>query len=461
MNDRMKRFFSRLFTWKKLAISGVGLAIVLAALGFVFYEITKTSVTIYAEDVEHEAVTHAGTVEEVLEEQGIEVGFHDHIEPSLDTLITDETDITIIRANQITMMIDGERTVVWTTATTVGELLREVDLDIGEHDFLSPSTETQITSETDIVYEPAFEVTVYIDGKEENIMTTSTTVADFLEQHEIMLNELDKIEPAVEERLNNETDLTVVRVEKVTDVVEEAVDFATVRKNDSSLDQGNEKVVNSGKDGRLKKHYEVIFEDGEEVSRELVKEEMVEESKDRIVAVGTKSPAPVTTTVSRGSSSNSSASSDSSSTSASAGGSSNNTSSDTSSNTSSSSSSSSGSSSATASNSSSSSSGSSSSSSSSSSGSWQTFEATAYTANCTGCSGITATGINLKDNPDARVIAVDPSVIPLGSRVEVKGYGTYLAGDTGGAIQGRKIDIFMPSGAGSFGRRSVEVRILD
>ena len=50
-------------------------------------------------------------------------------------------------------------------------------------------------------------------------------------------------------------------------------------------------------------------------------------------------------------------------------------------------------------------------------------EATAYTADCAGCSGVTATGVNLKDNPDQKVIAVDPSVIPLGSKVYVEGYG--------------------------------------
>ncbi|MDM5225602.1 LysM peptidoglycan-binding domain-containing protein [Cytobacillus sp. NJ13] len=91
------------------------------------------------------------------------------------------------------------------------------------------------------------------------------------------------------------------------------------------------------------------------------------------------------------------------------------------------------------------------------------MEATAYTANCEGCSGITATGINLKENPDQKVISVDPNVIPLGSKVHVEGYGNAVAGDTGGAIKGNKIDIFMPSqeDAINFGRKTVKVTILD
>ncbi|WP_312095744.1 LysM peptidoglycan-binding domain-containing protein [Niallia sp.] len=92
-----------------------------------------------------------------------------------------------------------------------------------------------------------------------------------------------------------------------------------------------------------------------------------------------------------------------------------------------------------------------------------TVTATAYTADCEGCSGITATGINLKDNPNKKVISVDPNVIPLGSKVYVDGYGTAIAGDTGGAIKGKKIDVHVPtnSEALNWGRKEVSVKILD
>ncbi|TWD99609.1 3D (Asp-Asp-Asp) domain-containing protein [Neobacillus bataviensis] len=92
-----------------------------------------------------------------------------------------------------------------------------------------------------------------------------------------------------------------------------------------------------------------------------------------------------------------------------------------------------------------------------------TVKATAYTASCEGCSGTTATGIDLKANPNAKVIAVDPSVIPLGSKVHVEGYGEAVAGDTGGAIKGNRIDVFIPSeqDAINFGVKQVKVTILN
>lgn len=97
------------------------------------------------------------------------------------------------------------------------------------------------------------------------------------------------------------------------------------------------------------------------------------------------------------------------------------------------------------------------------SGKEMTVSATAYTAFCTGCSGITATGIDLRSNPNQKVIAVDPTVIPLGSKVWVEGYGVAIAGDTGGAIKGNKIDVFIPSrdAALQWGRKNVTIKILE
>lgn len=97
------------------------------------------------------------------------------------------------------------------------------------------------------------------------------------------------------------------------------------------------------------------------------------------------------------------------------------------------------------------------------SGKTMTVEATAYTPYCAGCSGITATGIDVRSNPNQKVIAVDPSVIPLGSTVWVEGYGTAIAGDTGGAIKGNRIDLLMPTReqALNFGRKSITIKVLN
>ncbi|MBP2076299.1 LysM peptidoglycan-binding and 3D domain-containing protein [Oceanobacillus polygoni] len=88
--------------------------------------------------------------------------------------------------------------------------------------------------------------------------------------------------------------------------------------------------------------------------------------------------------------------------------------------------------------------------------------ATAYTAKCDGCSGVTYTGVDLNSNPNAKVIAVDPNVIPLGSEVYVEGYGYATAADIGGAIKGDKIDLHVPTKeeAINWGAQQVNVTIV-
>lgn len=90
-------------------------------------------------------------------------------------------------------------------------------------------------------------------------------------------------------------------------------------------------------------------------------------------------------------------------------------------------------------------------------------KATAYTAQCAGCSGLTYTGVDLNKNRNAKVIAVDPSVIPLGSEVYVEGYGYATAADIGGAIKGNKIDVHVPTTneATNWGVRTVNVTIVN
>ena len=92
-----------------------------------------------------------------------------------------------------------------------------------------------------------------------------------------------------------------------------------------------------------------------------------------------------------------------------------------------------------------------------------TRKARSFTATAYAIAGRTASGIHTRPG----VVAADPSVLPLGSRIRVAGAGPYsgdyLVADTGGAVQGRKIDIYIPNEAEAlrFGRRRVRVEVLE
>ncbi|GIN64495.1 hypothetical protein J27TS8_44880 [Robertmurraya siralis] len=394
----MKNLFSKSLSKKKLAVVGASFVVFVAAFGFVFYETTKKTVALTLDGQEKIVKTHAGTIKEVLEELDISLHSEDYVSPSADTKVKDNLKVEWKPAKQVQMVKENEKKQVWTTANTVEEFLKEQNVSLNEHDKIQPKIDTEIKNDLQIKIDRAFSVTLNDGGKEKQVWSTSTTVADFLSQQEIKLNELDRVEPNMDETVKEDAIINVIRVEKVTDVVEEPVRFAVVTKQDSKLAKGTEKTVTSGQEGLLKKEYEVVLENGKEVSRKLLNESTLKEKRDQVVAVGTKA---VAQTVSRGTNNNVSRE--------------------------------------------------------------FTVSSTAYTANCNGCSGITATGYNLKANPGAKIIAVDPRVIPLGTKVYVEGYGYAIAADTGSAIKGNKIDVFFSSQSAAYrwGRKNVKIKILN
>lgn len=412
-----KSLFFKSLRSKQITTFIVVSTVLITIISLALYEGNKKAVTLAVNGEMQEVKTYAPTVGKLLSEQEIEVAGHDIVTPSMNTPVEDGLSIQWEQAKQVTIAIDQEDISIWTTKQTVGEMLEEVDIELTEHDEVSPGLKEQLGDDNNISIEQAFEFTLIDEGKKRKYWTTPTTIADFLKKENIQLDEFDRVEGDQEDPVNPKSVVQIVRVEKVADVVEEEAGFAVETRSDDSLLKGHEKVVQQGEKGKVSREFEVVIEDGKEVSRKMTKEKTLKDSQNKIVAIGTKvvvasaTPAPAppasksTTDVSV-SRNNSSASED---------------------------------------------------------GKEFYVSATAYTAECNGCSGITATGINLKSNPDLKVIAVDPSVIPLGSKVWVEGYGYAVAGDTGGAIKGKKIDLHFPNkdAAYKFGNRQVKMKIIN
>ncbi len=395
----MKTLFSKSAWKRKTGVLIASSIVFLGAFGFVIYETTKKTVTLVKNGQESTVKTHAGTVKEFFAEQNFFLDEKDYVHPAVDKKITDGSKIVWKTAKPVQLISpEGEKT-IWTTAGTVKELLKNENISLSGHDKVEPELKTKIEENLTIRIEKAFPLTVVDGGKEKEVWTTPVTVGELLKQQGITLGKEDRVEPGADKMISKDTVVRITRVEKVTEVVEEPVAYAVVTKKDSSLGKGVEKVISQGQKGLVKREYEVVKENGKEVSRKLIKETTVKKAKDRVVAVGTMTPVKM---ASRGTAAKASG---------------------------------------------------------------KTFyvTATAYTANCNGCSGVTTTGIDLRKNPNAKVIAVDPNVIPLGSKVYVDGYGYAVAADTGGAIKGNRIDVFFPTKEQAYrwGSRKVKVTIID
>ncbi|MGN4127729.1 ubiquitin-like domain-containing protein [Lysinibacillus sphaericus] len=401
-NNSMKNLFLGSLRSKQTVIRITTLVLFVTVISFVLYQGTKKTVTLDANGEAIEVATHAKTVEEFLQNQNIDVAAHDKISPSLNTKIVNGIAITWEQAKEVTISVDGNQSKVWTTEKLVKNILKDANIEVSEHDALVQGLDTEVGADNKIDIQKAFQVAL-VDGLENRqVWSTSTTVANFLKQQGVQLNEFDRVENNLEDVITPESKIAIVRVEKVIDVVEDSLDFAVEKKQDASLQKGKEKVVTAGEKGSISRTYEVVKENGKVVAKNLQSEKVIKEPTKKVVSVGTKKLVASATTVSRGSTEPAS-------------------------------------------------------------GKEFYVTATAYTPYCKGCSGTSATGINLRSDSGLKVIAVDPSVIKLGSKVWVEGYGTAIAGDTGGSIKGNKIDILVQSDAQArkWGRKKVRIKVLN
>lgn len=402
----MQKFLNPFSTVKSKSIFSM-LTVVMGALLVVWvtYESTKAEVVIAADGDVQVVKTHEETVGELLDELEIDVEKYDVLSHGEDSEIKNGMEIYFKKAKRVYLTIDGEKEEYLTTAKTVGEFFKEKELSFSKHDDISHNLIEILEHDLNIEVKTAIPIIVNDGGKEEEIWTTSETVEQFLEDHkdDLTYEEADeiKVKPDLEEEITEDTEITIVHIEKQTKKVKESIPFQEEKRNDSSLYKGETRTISAGEEGIIEKVYEITLENGKEIDKKVIEENVLKESKNKVVAVGTKEK-PKSSSSSSGSSSGN--------------------------------------------------------------GKVLTMVATAYGPNCKGCSGYSATGMNLKKNPTPKVVAVDPSVIPLGTRVWVEGYGEAIAADTGGAIKGNRIDVLVPSEAyarSNWGKRTVKVKILD
>lgn len=251
--------------------------------------------------------------------------------------------------------------------------------------------------------------TIQVDGDTRSLWTSARTVEEVVHFAGVNLGPLDRIEPDPTSPLVDDMQVSVIRVSKQLVQEEVVMPYRTVKVASRSLNRGETREVKPGINGKVINIYEVLVEDGQVQERTLVDSEVVTEKQDRILEEGTVA------TISRGG---------------------------------------------------------------------QTLRysralnvvATAYTADIdpsTGkpndpWQGMTASG---KQAVAGLTIAADLKVLPMHTRVYVEGTdargkqysGVYQVMDTGGAIKGNKIDIFMSTFAQtkSFGRRNMKVYVLE
>lgn len=312
-----------------------------------------------------------------------------------------------------TIIIDEEKREIQTKSSTVEELLQEQNIVLKEDDYISEQLETELKNEFNIEIRRSLPVVLNFKDKELKINTTEKTVKDLLNSLSIFYDENDKITPEIDTKIAADMQITVIEFEEKIQTVEEEIDFKVQTSNNSKLESGKTLVVQEGIKGLRSNKVKQTYENGKLIKTEIIETTVVREPVSKIVQQGTK-VAKVAAVASRGGSAPAVAASGSTS-----------------------------------------------------GGRSIVMNASAYDLSYQSTGkrpgdkyyGITASG--MKAGPG--VVAVDPRVIPLGTRLYIEGYGNAIAGDTGSAIKGNRIDLFFSTRdqCKNFGRRNVNVTVLD
>jgi uncharacterized protein YabE (DUF348 family) len=299
----------------------------------------------------------------------------------------------------VTIVADGAESTFYTQARTVGDLLAERGLAPAPSDYVSAALTDPVSDGTRLVIRTAIPVRIAVGTATRTVRTADADVADLLRDQHVRVGRSDLVEPDPSSPLQTNETVRVVRVASWTAHERREIAPQTIERTDASLAAGKTETIADGTAGIRDTVVRFTRHDDDAPQRTVLASRIIREPRARILVRGLATYSSLARLATQGFESAVHMA-----------------------------------------------------------GSALHMIATAYTANCAGCSGITASGVRAGFG----IIAVDPSVVPLGTKVFIPGYGRAVAGDTGGAIVGHRVDLGFDSetAAMNFGRRPVKLYIL-
>ena len=291
--------------------------------------------------------------------------------------------LEVRRAVPFSVVENGQPLQLRSSRETIATALRDVGVRLGPGDQVQPSLDTELTAGLQVHVEHAMQVVVTLPEGKTIVYTLASTVGEAIAESEIDLPAEYRLEPGEDAAIAPGMAIHVVAISEEDVLETERIASETVYEADATLPWGERRVV-QGQDGVHYRQYRTVYENGEAISRELVDDWFDPEPANTVIYYSTADAPPPPGELPDGVNPT---------------------------------------------------------------GVLRVY-ATWYNAASAGRSpsdpsyGITATGVPV----DRGIVAVDPSVIPLGTRLYVPGYGYAVAADTGGGIRGAMIDLGYPDG---------------
>lgn len=279
----------------------------------------------------------------------------------------------------ITLVVNGASQSLRTSATTVGDALTEAGIVPGNTAEIDPPVAAPVTSDMTVHVEQAPPYRVAVDGTVIAVSSDATAIGDILAAAGVELGELDRTQPVITTTVQPGDMIQIIRVTESFETADEPIPYETVYLPDEAMPLDTQAFTSAGSPGILRRQTRILSENGVEVRREAAGEWVEQEPVNEVISYGTKITIQTMDTPDGPIEY------------------------------------------------------------------WRVvnMRVTSYTPSSAGKKpgepgyGITASGVQAGKG----VAAVDPNVVPFRSNVYVPGYGVAFAGDTGGGVKGRFIDL--------------------
>jgi uncharacterized protein YabE (DUF348 family) len=234
--------------------------------------------------------TYASTVAGVLDDAGLTVGDHDTLAPAADAKVSDGSEIVLRRGRLVTLTVDGRPRQVWVTATTVEEALQQVGYrQTGL--FVSANRSERLPLEGyELTLRTPKTVTIVADGKKRRLTTTAPTVGDVMDEAGVRVDGDDTVSQLATAMVRAGMTVTVTRVATRTTTSEAQIEYKTVEKADPKAEVGSRTVKTKGVTGLQQVTRVQTYVNGKLTSTRVARIVVVRAPVDEVVVVGPEPP---------------------------------------------------------------------------------------------------------------------------------------------------------------------------
>lgn len=191
-------------------------------------------------------------------------------------------------SKEIDLTINHETMTIQTNAKTIEEVLIEVEYEHKDTDRINYELDDRILDEMQVVVSSEKEVTLSVKGDNIETTTNASTVADLLRELDIEVSKDDVVIPSLDSKLNEKEEVVVIYYEEKEYKKSEDIDYETIEEFSFDIPYGETKVIQEGEKGKIEETYKRVSKNGIIVSDKLVSKEVIKEPVNKKVLIGTK-----------------------------------------------------------------------------------------------------------------------------------------------------------------------------